>query len=100
MTYRCFNSDCREDANGDCPACDPSGDDEVLVLEIERLRKALRSAVAVADEAREEWDAAPAGMKAGKLLIALSGGLPGYRGDIDEIHAALGSDNRERKENG
>lgn len=54
-----------------------------------RLRAALAAAVKVADEAREEWDSAPSGMKAGKLLIALSGGCPRYRADIDEIHAAL-----------
>lgn len=53
------------------------------------LLNALRSAVLIADEAREEWDKAPSGMRAGKILIALSGGCPGYRADIDAIHAAL-----------
>jgi hypothetical protein len=53
------------------------------------LLNALKSAISVADEARDEWDRAPAGMRAGKLLIALSGHLPGYRGDIDAIHAAI-----------
>lgn len=53
------------------------------------LAAALESAIRIADEARDEWDAAPSGMKAGKLLIALSGNLPGYRADIDAIHAAL-----------
>ncbi len=57
--------------------------------ESDRLRNLLRIAVKVADEAREVWDNAPSGMKAGKLLIALSGKLPGYRFDIDEIHTAL-----------
>lgn len=51
--------------------------------------QALQRAVMVAEEARQEWDAAPSGMRAGKLLIALSGELPGYRADIDEIHEAL-----------
>lgn len=54
-----------------------------------QLHVALDTAIKVADEAREEWDKAPGGMKAGKLLIALSGNLPGYREDIDAIHNAL-----------
>lgn len=57
--------------------------------EIERLRAALVDAICVAHEACEEWDKAPEGMKAGKLLVALSGELTGYRADIDAIHAAL-----------
>jgi hypothetical protein len=57
-------------------------------LEAELLA-ALKAAVKIADEARDEWDKAPANMKAGKLLIALSGHLQGYRPDIDSIHAAL-----------
>lgn len=56
---------------------------------VAKLETAVATAIKVADEAREEWDKAPEGMKAGKLLIALSGGLPGYRRDIDSIHAAL-----------
>lgn len=52
-------------------------------------KEALERAVKIADEARQEWDAAPQGMRAGKIIIALSGHLPGYRIDIDEIHAAL-----------
>lgn len=52
---------------------------------------ALQSAIAVADEARREWDAAPNGMRAGKILIALAGGCRGYRADIDKIHAAAGT---------
>jgi hypothetical protein len=54
-----------------------------------RLLGALLIARSVAEEVRVEWDEAPAGMRAGKLLIALSGALPGYRADIDEIHAAI-----------
>lgn len=53
------------------------------------LLTALKSAVRVADEARDEWDKAPSGMRAGKLLIALSGHLKGYRPDIDAIHEAI-----------
>jgi len=52
-------------------------------------RKALETAIKVADEAAREWDAAPQGMKAGKLLLALCGHIKGYRPDIDSIHAAL-----------
>lgn len=53
------------------------------------LLAALVLAIKVADEARKEWDGAPSGMRAGKILIALSGGLPGYRQDTDAIHAVL-----------
>lgn len=53
------------------------------------VTEALQRAIKVADEAREEWDKAPSGMRAGKILIALSGHLPGYRADIDEIHDTL-----------
>lgn len=63
---------------------------ESLQNENALLRAALETAVSVAAEARREWDAAPSGMKAGKLLIALSGELKGYRADIDAIHAARG----------
>lgn len=41
----------------------------------------------VASQARDEWDAAPAGMKAGKLLIALIDPSLNYRLDISAIHA-------------
>ncbi len=70
--------------------------DEILVAEIEQLRAdkttlvaALQAAVKIAHEARVQWDEAPNGMRAGKLLIALSGKCPGYRADIDAIHAAI-----------
>lgn len=52
-------------------------------------KEALERAIRIAGEAQREWDAAPSGMRAGKLLIALAGFAPGYRSDIDEIHAAL-----------
>lgn len=57
--------------------------------EIERLREALKSAIQVANEAAEEWDKAPSGMRAGKILLALAGHRRGYRADTDAIHAAL-----------
>lgn len=64
--------------------------------EIERLRvlnsellSALLAFRSITKEARMAWDIAPDGMRAGKLLIALSGKLPGYRADIDAIHVAL-----------
>lgn len=53
------------------------------------LVQALETAIRVADEARAEWDKAPDGMKAGKLLIALSDPSLKYRADISEMHAAL-----------
>jgi len=56
---------------------------------VERLEKALSMAIRVADEARIEWDTAPNGMRAGKLLIALSDARVKYRADITEIHATL-----------
>jgi hypothetical protein len=56
---------------------------------VAELRAALQWAIKIAEEARQEWDAAPSGMRAGKLLIALSGNLKGYRTDIDAIHETL-----------
>jgi hypothetical protein len=53
------------------------------------LVEALQTAVRVAEEARKIWDAAPDGMKAGKLLIALSDPTLNYRADITKMHAAL-----------
>lgn len=60
-----------------------------LALEgaLELASDTITAALEVADQAREEWDMAPSGMRAGKLLIALAGGLKGYRIDIDAIHA-------------
>lgn len=57
--------------------------------EARRMRELLVSAVKIADEAAEEWDKAPAGMRAGKILLALAGHRKGYRPDTDAIHAAL-----------
>ncbi len=53
------------------------------------LLAALKAATVIAEEARKEWDAAPSGMRAGKILIALAGGCPGYRPDTDMIHAII-----------
>ncbi|HSM79196.1 MAG TPA: hypothetical protein VLT57_16270 [Bryobacteraceae bacterium] len=53
------------------------------------LLAALKSAVKIADEAADEWDNAPDGMRAGKLLVALAGHRKGYRADIDAIHEAI-----------
>lgn len=52
-------------------------------------KQALERAIMVAGEAQREWDTAPSGMRAGKILMALAGYAPGYRSDIDEIHNAL-----------
>lgn len=54
-----------------------------------RLRQNLLSAIRIAGEAAEEWDKAPSGMRAGKILLALAGHVPGYRRDTDEIHASM-----------
>lgn len=62
-----------------------------LVERVRELEAALRSAVKIADEAAIEWDNAPSGMRAGKILLALAGRVPGYRADTDAVHAALKS---------
>lgn len=59
---------------------------------LERARRAeaaLASAVKIAGEAADEWDKAPEGMRAGKIIMALAGHVPGYRADTDAIHAAI-----------
>ena len=63
---------------------------KALQAEDERLRGLLSQVLSIAAEAREHWDA-DRDMKVGKLLIALSGRLPGYRTDIDAIVAAAGA---------
>lgn len=57
----------------------------------EELEAALRTAIRVAGEAREEWDKAPSTMRAGKLLIALSDRSLHYRKDITDMHLVLQS---------
>lgn len=47
----------------------------------------ITATIEVAEQARQEWDAAPQGMKAGKLLIALCDPSMRYRLDITLIHA-------------
>lgn len=55
--------------------------------------EALQKTLQICGEAREEWDTAPEGMKAGKLLVALCTPTLRYRDDINQIHAvALGHD--------
>lgn len=49
----------------------------------------LASAVKIAGEAADEWDTAPTGMRAGKIILALAGRIPGYRADTDAIRQAL-----------
>jgi hypothetical protein len=56
---------------------------------IAALEQGLRAAIKIADEAAEEWDKAPEGMRASKILLALAGHRKGYRADIDAIHALL-----------
>jgi hypothetical protein len=62
--------------------------DRISALNAE-LVEALRLAIKIAAEAQDEWDKAPSGMRAGKILIALAGGLKGYRPDIDKVHGVL-----------
>jgi hypothetical protein len=62
---------------------------EMILKELDQTRDALRAAILIAGQAQKEWDMAPDGMKAGKILIALAGGCPGYRADIDAIHSVL-----------
>lgn len=47
---------------------------------------ALDIAIATAEHARKEWDDAPASMKAGKILIALSEPKLNYQRDITQMH--------------
>jgi hypothetical protein len=62
---------------------------DLLRAENAELVDALELAVYAAEDARLEWDNAPSGMRAGKILIALAGGCKGYRPDTDRIHAIL-----------
>jgi hypothetical protein len=62
---------------------------EAALPDTASLAAALTSAIAIADEAVTEWDRAPSGARPGKILMALSGRLPGYRKDADLVHAAL-----------
>lgn len=68
------------------PAAVARRDRRALLAEIERLRAALDSFVRIAHEAATEWDNGN-DARVGKILIAMSGRVPGYRADIDAIHA-------------
>lgn len=54
----------------------------------DELVDALKAVVAIANETWGEWDR-DNDSRVGKLLIALSGKAPGYRPEIDAIHAVL-----------
>lgn len=54
---------------------------------IERLQAAIDTLVGIAEEAFREWDK-DNDPRVGKILLALAGHAPGYRADIDAIHAA------------
>ena len=56
---------------------------------VDELVAALCAAIRIAEEARVSWDVAPEGMRAGKILIALTGNAKGYRADTDEIHRVI-----------
>lgn len=59
-----------------------------LYEEVVRLRKALVTYMSLSMLARGYWDD-DKDLCVGKLLIAMSGLAPGYRADLDEIHALL-----------
>ncbi len=50
-----------------------------------RLVLALEKMIKLSDEVLGLWDS-DQDMKVGKMLMAMSGRLPGYRADIKEIH--------------
>jgi hypothetical protein len=54
----------------------------------DQMRHALKIVISVAKEAHAAWDA-DNDSRVGKILMALSGYRPGYRADIDAIHATL-----------
>jgi hypothetical protein len=56
--------------------------------ERDAARRALALVDSLAKEARAHWDLDRDAL-VGKILIALAGGAPSYRADIDEIRAAL-----------
>jgi protein involved in temperature-dependent protein secretion len=57
---------------------------EKLRVEVNDLQRLLKSTRNIAKEAFGAWDS-DNDMRVGKILNALSGGIPGYRSDIDEI---------------
>lgn len=59
---------------------------KAAVAEIEAQRTAVESLVKIAEEAFTEWDS-DNDPRVGKILLALSGEVPGYRADIDAMHA-------------
>jgi protein involved in temperature-dependent protein secretion len=61
---------------------------EELRLKVANLQRLLKSVHSVAGEAFDAWDS-DNDMRVGKILNALSGGIPGYRSDIDEIVEAV-----------
>lgn len=60
-----------------------------LVAALKAAHEAIELAICIANEAANEWDAAPAGMKAGKILLSLAGQRKGYSDRADKVHAAL-----------
>jgi len=65
----------------------PSDDEECSQCNGTGLAKTtLEKLEAICDEIFERWDK---DQRSGKLLSALAGRLPGYRGDVDEVRAAL-----------
>lgn len=73
------------------PGCDgnlPADSNASLMAAAPDLLEALESFVALSSYTHSEWDA-DNDARVGKMLLALSGSLRGYRADIDKIHAAI-----------
>ena len=66
----------------------PSAEVSRLTAERDALRAALLAARECADEAYDHWDA-DREVKAGKMLMAIAGHIPGYDVRTDAIDAAL-----------
>jgi hypothetical protein len=78
---------CKPDEPNHCRFCgSPYMEIKRMAAEIEQLRAGIESVVAIASEAAREWDN-DNDARVGKILIALSGRVKGYREDIDAIHA-------------
>lgn len=56
--------------------------------DVANLAAALKSVPKIAAQAHDYWDA-DQDSKVGKIIIALSGRLIGYRSDVDAIHTAI-----------
>ena len=58
------------------------------LLALVECAEVLATVPEIAAEAREAWDN-DNDSRVGKMLIAMGGGIPNYRADIERIHTAL-----------